>query len=218
MKILDVPQSGSVAGDTSSRNRFGQYRRTRAVPVNPNTARQVLARGRLATASAAWRSLSNAQRTAWNEYAATQPQTDSLGQTVYLTGAQQYVRHFTAWTNAGLTPAAVPPSGATPAVPVISSVVAVVADNLTVTVAAAATALVPIVLELSPQVSPGVSYQGDFRWVANFATGTALSAMTAYEAKFGPMVEGQKIFVRARAVSLAGGISAGAESSVIVDA
>ena len=35
MKILDVPQSGSLGGQTSSHNRAGQYRRARRSPVQP---------------------------------------------------------------------------------------------------------------------------------------------------------------------------------------
>src|SRR5439155_109028 len=90
MKILDVPQSGSVAGVTSSRNRFGQYRRTRATPVNPNSTFQGAVRARLSVNSAAWRALTAAQRAGWNDLAASMTRTDSLGQTYSLTGFQSY--------------------------------------------------------------------------------------------------------------------------------
>src|SRR6187455_3387360 len=91
MKMLDVPQSGSIAGQTSSRNRFGQYRRTRAVPVNVNSPAQTVVRGYLIEASQAWRNLTDAQRDSWNSYALDHPRVDSLGQTITLTGHQIFV-------------------------------------------------------------------------------------------------------------------------------
>src|SRR6266545_482051 len=91
MKILDVPQSGSVAGITSSRNRFGQYRRTRAIPVNPNTAFQATQRARLAASAALWRTLTAAQRAGWIDLAGAFTRTNSLGQPYNETGAQCFV-------------------------------------------------------------------------------------------------------------------------------
>lgn len=87
MKILDVPQSGSVAGVTSSRNRFGQYRRSRAVPVQPRTPKQTSIRAAFTSAASLWRTLSDPQRTAWNDYAAQIVRNDSLGSSYSPTGA-----------------------------------------------------------------------------------------------------------------------------------
>ena len=65
MKFLGDPRSGSYQGITSSRNRFGQYVRTRAMPVQPRTTFQLNQRARLSTNAAAWRALSDAQRAGW---------------------------------------------------------------------------------------------------------------------------------------------------------
>lgn len=86
MKFLDVPQSGSFANITRSRNAFGQYQRTRATPVNPNTPRQAAVRARLGTLATEWRGLTAAQRTAWAAQAETETEVDSLGQTYSPTG------------------------------------------------------------------------------------------------------------------------------------
>lgn len=90
MKILDVPQSGSVAGVTASRNRFGQYKRTRAIPVQPRTPKQTFNRSFLTVGSSGWRQLSDAQRTAWNDYAAQITRSDRLGSGYTPTGASLY--------------------------------------------------------------------------------------------------------------------------------
>jgi len=82
---------GSIGGTTFSRNRYGAYARKRVVPVNPNTSLQVRARSTFQAAVTAWRQLTDAQRTAWANYAAQTPVQDKLGATIYLTGLQAYM-------------------------------------------------------------------------------------------------------------------------------
>lgn len=91
MLILDVPQSGSVAGVTSSRNRFGQYRRTRAIPVQPRSPKQTSNRAIFTSASSAWRLLSSSLQTAWNDYAAGITRTSPIGSSYQPTGASLFV-------------------------------------------------------------------------------------------------------------------------------
>lgn len=219
MKKLDVPQSGSQASTTASRNRFGQYNRTRATPVNPNSARQVLVRARLAAASEAWRLLSDAERSAWNGYASTVGKVDSLGQTIYPSGHQRFVGLWSELSDAGL---AVPPD-----VPTTS---AAAAPNLSVGeliegagVELASTSTVSttsrLVVFASPQFSAGVTFNKDFRFLQVFSA--ALSAnlvdlTAAYAAKFGVPVLGRRIFFEAYLVSRAGGASAAAQVNGIV--
>lgn len=83
--------SGSIGGSTASHNKGGAYFRTRAIPTNPSTAAQLARRASLATMSIAWRSLTNAQRDSWDNYARQNPTTDALGQSISLSGHQQYV-------------------------------------------------------------------------------------------------------------------------------
>lgn len=86
MKYLGDPRSGSQAGTTASRNRFGQYFRTRAMPVQPRTPKQTRIRGLLTVSSSQWRTLSDASRTAWNDYAAQILRSGSLGSSYSPTG------------------------------------------------------------------------------------------------------------------------------------
>jgi hypothetical protein len=66
--------------------------RTRKVPTNPATAAQVLARNRMSDLSNRWyNTLTEAQRTEWNNYAANVPITNRLGRQIYLTGLNWYV-------------------------------------------------------------------------------------------------------------------------------
>lgn len=83
--------SGSIGGATASRNKGGQYFRRRAIPTNPATARQTVVRNGIATLSSAWSNvLTTVQRAAWAVYAENVPTTDSLGNTIKLSGFGWY--------------------------------------------------------------------------------------------------------------------------------
>lgn len=88
-----VQMSGSIAGNTFARNRFGNYTRARTTPVNPNTARQTAAKARLAFLAEEWGdTLTALQRGAWNTYAAAIAWTNKLGESVKLTGFNHFIR------------------------------------------------------------------------------------------------------------------------------
>lgn len=96
--------SGSVGGITASRNRYGQYMRVRAVPVNPNTAQQQDVRGAFLDATTRWALLTEAQRTAWSVYAQNTPVLNKLGASVVLSGNAMYVRCNAPRIQFGLSP------------------------------------------------------------------------------------------------------------------
>ena len=96
--------SGSMGGTTYSHNQFGQYMRNRKVPVNPNSALQISVRTVFADLAQRWQStLTTAQRAAWNNYAANVAVKDKLGQDIYLTGLNHYLRSNCALIQGGLT-------------------------------------------------------------------------------------------------------------------
>lgn len=205
MKILDVPQSGSLAGQTSSRNRFGQYRRTRAKPVNPASAAQVEARTRLSAFATAWRGLTQAQRDAWNSYAAETSVVDRLGQTIFLTGLQWYVRvNSTIGTVNDLagSPAiavrSLPPVGLNPP-PGITFALALATAAWTVTMAEALNEETFGLLELSLPKSTGVNFCNDYRTIGLVAPETDdlfAGARANYLARYGNFAVGQRFFWR----------------------
>lgn len=88
-----VDARGSVAGNVFSRNRYGAYLRARTKPTNPNTALQQAVRNRIQALTTYWsQSLSDAQRTAWSQYAAAIAWVNALGETQYLTGFNMFIR------------------------------------------------------------------------------------------------------------------------------
>jgi hypothetical protein len=96
-------RSGSMGATVYSHNRFGQYIRSRSVPVNPQSTRQILARNRITSLSAAWRDvLTEAQREAWGIYADNTAWVNKLGDSVTLSGQNMYCRSNAAVLQAGL--------------------------------------------------------------------------------------------------------------------
>lgn len=84
---------GSVGNYTFSRNRFGPYIRTRAIPVNPNTPNQQLVKAFMAAIATGWTTgLTQVQRDAWATYAANVPRPQVGGGSIFLTGLNMFIR------------------------------------------------------------------------------------------------------------------------------
>lgn len=105
MKITPAlgPMSGKLGGIVASHNKGGAYFRRKSIPTNPNTVRQQAIKNIFATLVEAWtETLTQAQREAWDVYAQNVPVTDSLGQTINLSGQNWYIGNNTPRLQAGL--------------------------------------------------------------------------------------------------------------------
>lgn len=107
MALIVLPEgqqrSGSIGGTTWSHNRSGAYIRNRSVPVNPNTDRQVNVRNAVRSLAIGWDTvLTQAQRNAWETYAANVTWKNKLGQDVTLTGLNHYIRSNTPRVVSGI--------------------------------------------------------------------------------------------------------------------
>jgi hypothetical protein len=88
-----IQLSGSIAGNTYARNRSGNYVRARTTPINPNTPAQQAVRNSVAELTVRWSTtLTAVQRTAWNLYAASVAMKNKLGETIFLSGFNHYIR------------------------------------------------------------------------------------------------------------------------------
>ena len=92
---------GSIGGTVFSRNSSGAYMREKVSPVNPNTPRQSVIRGRLTLLSKNWQTLSKGLRTAWKNFANEHPITNAFGAQVTLSGALMYNRVNSVILNLG---------------------------------------------------------------------------------------------------------------------
>lgn len=206
-----VAQSGSLGGTTFSRNTYGSIARTKVTPVNRSTTLQQNVRSNFTACAQAWRGLTDAQRAAWAALATQVSRTNIFGDSVQLTAFNLFVRlnrncnaiGATALTNA-------------PTLPTMSAI-----SLLTVTAAAGTPALsavfgpdpVPtgfkMIMSATPGMSAGISFvKSEFRQLVAVAAGgtSPENLLTLYNAKYGALVAGQRIFVKAKLVHILSGL------------
>ena len=206
MKILDIPRSGSYAGVTSSHNRAGQYIRNRRTPTNAPTARRTFIRSAFGSQAAGYAALTSVQQAAWISAAASHPVTDSLGQSITLTGQQLFVSVNTALLNASAATVTAPPSTFAVFSVAGSSLSFSLATGLDVTLTTTGAAGDFILIAPSRPMSAGRNFNKTFTQMDVEAGNAASASITTadYSAQFGAPVVGQKVFVRVTPVSSKG--------------
>jgi hypothetical protein len=205
---------GKIASTVFTKNKAGASIRNRVTPINRRSSNQTAVRQRLASLSAQWRGLTEAERTSWNAAGASFPQTDNLGQTIFLTGEQIFVRcnsNLILTGNSQITSAPTPTS-----FDVLSfTSLTVTADDGVVSLAFAPTvpAGYEMVVRATAPVSPGKSFISDsaFRFIKSIApAATSPQALTSeYAAVHGSLTNStdQKIFAEMYLVEQASGLA-----------
>lgn len=189
------------------------------MPTQPMSAAQVAVRASLSSLSVGWRSLDNGTQDAWRSYASSHPRTDSLGQTVFLTGAQTYIAVNARQLGAGLAVLSAVPIDAVVPTPTVTQA-AIGANTLDLTIDAAPGAGSVVQVWASPPLSRGVNFNGDYRLITNTPAPAADdSILTAADlaAKFGALEATEKFFFRVVVVAV-GNASAPLEFSVVLTA
>lgn len=199
MKFLGLPSSGSIAGTTFSHNRAGQYQRNRRSPVQPvGTGRRAFIRSAFGAASTAWAGLSSANQAAWVGYAAAHPITDSLGQSITLTGQQMYVAIGTQLQNVGVALPSIPPVSSVVTAPVASVFTVTHLGVITITLSGTGSASDFILIAFSAPQSAGVTFNATY-WQQTHVPASSVGAATygtAYVAQFGTIPAGGKVFLK----------------------
>ena len=196
---------GSLNGTVFSRNSAGAYMRAKVSPAQPRTARQQQVRQQLSSASAGWRNLTEDQRKAWIAAAAAATKINVFGDNVPLTGHQLYVRIARYAQEAGVTIPTDPPT--------IEATTGL--DTLTLTADATPATLsleftpgtlpanVKLLIDATDTLSAGISYAGGkYRriMVSDAAATSPIDLLSNWQAKFGSLVSGAKVFVRVSAI------------------
>jgi len=98
-----VDMRGSIGGTVFSRNKSGAIARARTKPVDPGSVFQTAIRSVIAQLVVRWKdTVTAAQRTVWNQYAAAVPMVNRLGETINLTGFNHFIRSNSARQQCGL--------------------------------------------------------------------------------------------------------------------
>jgi hypothetical protein len=151
----------------------------------------------MTTNAAAWRGLTDAQRSGWKSLGLQITRSDSLGQSYDLSGFQAYCSVNNNKLDAG--------DAAVSDAPVITTPPDLLTATITLTgvafsIAYTATPLgagVRLFIRCSPQRSAGRTFNGDVRIISITAAAAASPAniLAAYTAKFGVPVTGNRIFL-----------------------
>jgi hypothetical protein len=199
MKILDVQQSGTAGTMVSYKTRYGQLRRRYVVPRDPQTALQLKRRKTLGRVRFLWRTLTDAQRAAWNAMASAARTRRRLSQSGRLSGYLLFVKINCNRALVGqeitLDPSAAPAPGANPVRQiVISNTNGAIALKLSVS---GKPAQFIVVLGTRPR-SAGASYADHFTILDVLPTPErGMSDITElFVSKYGLPPVGSRVFIR----------------------
>jgi len=197
---------GKIGGHVLSKNRGGAYMRTKVTPSNPQTPSQSSVRATLTALSQAWRGLTASAISAWNSAVTNFESTDIFGDLKSPSGLNLYVKLNANLAEVGISPLALPPlpdSVTGPATITVTAAAGTPAMSIAWT-GGAIPADTYWVVRATKQISPGKSFVKNlFRNIQVLAPAdvTPTALLTAYVAKFGTLVAGQKIAVSVVAVN-----------------
>ncbi len=197
-----VDGRGKAGGHVFSKNRGGSYMRTKVTPSNPQTNAQQSTRASLTRFAQAFRALTAVQIAAWNAAVESFKSTNIFGDIKNPSGINLYVRLNTLLVQSGNAAISTPPlPTAVTALTALSAAVSVGGDTFVLTFAPTP---VPaghtLMVYATRQSSPGVSaFKGKSTVIAVVAAAATSpdDLLTAYTAKYGTLVAGQKIGINA---------------------
>lgn len=210
-----------IGGHVLSKNRGGAYMRTKVTPSNPRTDFQNAVRAALTEFSQGWRGLSASAIAAWNSAVSSFASTDIFGDLKNPSGLNLYVKLNANLSEVGASPIGLPPLPASVIGP----------ETITLTATAGTPALSVAwtggaigadynwIVRATPQVSPGKSFVKNlFRniQVLPAADTTPTAILANYVARFGALIEGEKISVEIVPVNIVTGQKGTPISSTVI--
>lgn len=198
--MIVTDMRGSLGGHVFSRGRSGAIARTKVTPLNPQTTFQQSVRARLASISQTWRTLTEAQRNAWNASVANFERTNVFGDSVKPTGKNLFTAVNINLDNINSIPLTEPPLPVVVVAPEISALLMDIGtpDVQSFNVGVANASQDMVIFGTAP-LSPGKNFvKSEFRQIGVISqlAGGATDIKAIYEAKFGVPIAGQKVFIK----------------------
>jgi hypothetical protein len=192
---------GKIGGSVHSRNRSGAYMRIKVSPVNPNSSYQSAVRALFTALSQNWRALTAGQRTSWNAAVSNFQKSDVFGDLKTPTGKNLYLGLNRTLELGGVANITTPPvaTGTFSFSGVSLSAAAGAATMSLAWTSGNVPAGMQVIVEATTQMSAGKNFfKNLFRYLQNLpaADATPTSIYTAWNARFGTLVAGQKVAVR----------------------
>ena len=199
MKILDVPQTGTVGETVTYQSRFGIIRRQKVIPRDPRTALQLDRRTAFQRARQFWGTFTDEQFLAWNTLASTRRTHPVLGQSSGLSGYELAVQINVHLATFGLpmvpTPSPVP---VFPDNPVLGLNITRAGNAVSLELPLSAQPVQYIVVLGARPQSPGVSYVDHYSILGLLPDPEdgVCDITDLYLAKFHLLPAGKRIFIR----------------------
>lgn len=204
-----VDGRGKLGGHVFTKTRSGATMRTKVTPVNPQSPAQAAARSRLGSQSQAWRGLTEAQRTGWNDLAQRTAKTNIFGDQYFPTGKNLFTGLNSNLILAGENPNVSPPELVEMPVVISMNPVINVAEQLIdlgVSTEGSVSASYVIIEATAPFSAGRYNFDGSYRII--YAPGDFEDTdilYTQYVAKFGVPPTGSKVSFRAYFISTTSG-------------
>lgn len=194
-----VDMRGKVSGNVYSKNKGGAYSRVRVVPTNPQTSYQVARRSILTSLSQAWRGLTAANRTSWNNAVQNFRRVNRVGNAISLSGNALYVSLNKNLADVGIAAnAAAPAPESVDTVTVSSFVADTTLQTLVLTLGGAVPANTSVKIFVTETLSAGIDSPGTKLRQLTYASasdGPGITMTSEYLARFGAIgAAGSKIF------------------------
>ena len=204
--IVVVDARGKLGGHVFTKTRSGATLRTKVTPTNPRSTAQQSARALLGLLSAQWRTLTEAQREAWNAAVPNWSKTNIFGDSYNNSGKNLFVRLNTNLSVVFATVVLSPPLPGEVLTPFMQpntlSATSVILDI------ANSDAGQRLEFWATAPLSAGISnFDGKYRIVTAGITHSSGSQdlTAAYDAKFGAPIVGQKVSFKIVAVNITTG-------------
>jgi hypothetical protein len=202
----------SVGGATFSKNRGGNYVRSKVAPVQPRSLAQQGARANLALFSGMWKGLTATQRAGWAGLAAGIVLKDTLGNSYTPTGSQLFVgcnRNLSDITATAITTAPSSVPNFPQLTPLALTATSVTPAMALATALAASPTGFTFLVKATAQLSPGISYVGQskYRIIGSFAATTfaSMNLLATYTARWGALRSGQKVQIAVSLIQIVSG-------------
>lgn len=208
--------SGSIGGTVFSRNRFGNIVRPRTKPVNPRSVRQESARAVVSYLAEYWHNdLNVTERGLWDVYAAAVAMTNRLGETMHLTGFNQFMR-----TNCIRLVYGQPVIDAAPSIlslpekdpTLVCSEETIATQQFTFTfnpvgwAANGDSKMAMLIYQGQPKLASRSFFDGPWRYMHVVGAGEGIGGTSPGNAAF-PFAEGQKVWFQARIMTDSGRVT-----------
>lgn len=194
---------GKIGGHVASKNRAGAYLRTKVTPSNPNTVAQVQARSILGSLSQMWQTLTDSQRSGWNDAVKEWGTTDIFGDIKNPSGINLFVK-----INANLISVGYPQLFDAPSKQIVPSVVItdgslkITGDTLSIVFDNGSADGFRTLVRATPTLSAGVSFvKSQFRVIgSDDVAGSSVSLVGAYGGKFSMPLVGANVYANVQFV------------------